>query len=339
MNFLRPLLAFATAFTLAGCHAKKASDPDSLPPVAVRTVVVESKPRASSEEVVGTVRASLRAVLEAKLSARIEALLVAPGQAVKAGDLLAQLDAREVQAKLDQALALREQATRDLARARDLLDKKVTTQAEFDSVQARERVASGSAREMETMLGYTKILAPFNGVITRKLADVGDLAAPSKPILEMENPRALRFEADVPESLIGSVKLGTKLPVRVSAVAAPVEGTVVEIAPIAEAASRTFIVKLDLPAAEDTRSGQFGRVWVVTGESPSIRVPATALVVRGQMEYIFVAENQRAQLRLVRAGKRTDGEIEILAGLNSGETVVIEGAAQLRDGQSITLKP
>ena len=92
-----------------------------------------------SEEVVGTVRAKLRAAIEAKVSARIEALLVAPGQTVKAGELIAQLDAREIQAKLEQALALREQATRDLVRARDLLEKKITTQAEFDSVLARER--------------------------------------------------------------------------------------------------------------------------------------------------------------------------------------------------------
>ncbi len=222
----------------------------------------------------GTVRAKLHAVIEAKVSGRIEALLVAPGQTVKAGDLIAQLDAREIQAKLDQALALREQATRDLARGRELLDKKITTQAEFDAVQARARVAEGAAREMETMLGYTKVVAPFDGIVTRKLADVGDLAAPGKAIIEMEDPSALRFEADVPEALIGNIKLGANLPVRVSEGAAPIEGTVVEVAPVADAASRTFLVKLDLPATEGTRSGQFGRVLVATGESKSIRVPA-----------------------------------------------------------------
>src|SRR5687768_8572587 len=145
---LHRLFLVALAVALTACPAKKkAAAPESLPSVAVRAVVVESKARPSSEEVVGTVRAKLRAAIEAKMSARIEALLVAPGQMVKSGDLLAQLDARETQARLDQALALRDQATRDLARARELIDKKITTQSEFDAVQARERVAAGAVRE------------------------------------------------------------------------------------------------------------------------------------------------------------------------------------------------
>ena len=196
------------------------------------------------------------------------------------------------------------QATRDLERARELFAKKITTQAEFDAVQARERVAAGAVKEMETMLGYTKIVAPFDGVVTRKLFDVGDLATPGKPIAEMEDPGALRFEADVPEALIGYVKLKAKLPVRISATPGEIEGTIVEIAPVADAASRTFLVKLDLPPAEGVRSGQFGRVLVPTGKTDAVWVPASALIVRGQMETVFIAVNQHAQLRLVRTGKR-----------------------------------
>jgi RND family efflux transporter MFP subunit len=338
MKFSRSLLTIFAALALVACHSKKENTSESLPPVAVRTIMVENKARPSSEEVVGTVRAKLRAAIEPKVSARIEALLVAPGQMVKAGELIAQLDPREIQAKLDQALALREQATRDLSRSRELLDKKITTQADFDAVQARARVAEGAAREMETMLGYTKVVAPFDGIVTRKLADVGDLAAPGKPIIEMEDPRALRFEADVPEALIGYIKIGAKLPVQVAEGAPPIQGTVAEVAPVADAASRTFLVKLDLPPAEVTRSGQFGRVWVQTGESKSIRVPTSAIVVHGQVESVFVIANQHAQLRIVRTGKHTDGEVEILSGLTSGEHVVSEGAESLRDGQPVTLK-
>jgi len=190
---------------------------------------------------------------------------------------------------------------------------------------------------METMLGYTKIVAPFDGIVTRKLADVGDLAAPGKPIIEMEDPAALRFEADVPEALIGNVKLGAKLPVQVAEGAAPIEGAVVEVAPVADAASRTFLVKLDIPAAGSNRSGQFGRVWVPTGESKSIRVPPSAVLVRGQMECVFVVADQHAQLRIVRTGKRTDSEVELLSGIEPGESIAIEGAEQLRDGRSIAL--
>src|SRR5688572_12828911 len=222
----------------AGCRKSEATLPRaSLPSVPVREVLVESTARTAYEEVVGTVRAKLRAVIEPKISARLESLLVAPGQVVKSGDLIAQLDAREFQARLDQAIAVREQATLDLGRSRLLLQQRSAAQAEFDAIQGRERVSIAALKEAEAMLGYTKVVAPFDGVITRKLADVGDLAAPGKPIAEMENPHSLRFEADVPEALIGNMALGATLAVRVGATPATIEGVVVELAPIADPAS------------------------------------------------------------------------------------------------------
>ncbi len=334
------LLTMVFAASLStGCKKHPASQQaESLPTVPVRVIVAQNELRPSVEEVVGTVRPKLRAAIEAKVSARIEMLLVAPGQTVKAGELIAQLDAREIQAKLDQALAVREQATRDLARARDLMEKKITTQAEFDSAQTRERVSVGAATEAETMLGYTKIVAPFDGVVTRKLADVGDLAAPGRPIVELEDPRALRFEADVPEALIGSVKLGLTCAVRLGNASESLEGKVAEMAPVADPASRTFLVKLDLPSGEAARSGQFGRVAIATGQRETLRVPTAAVISRGQVEAVFVAPNQHAQLRLVRTGKHDAREIELLSGVTAGEKIVTEGADQLRDGQPITLK-
>ncbi len=104
-----------------------------------------------------------------------------------------------------------------MKRATDLFQQKILSQSEFDSAQSKFRVADAAATEAKTLLGYTKVTAPFAGVITRKDADVGDLAAPGKPLLEMEDARHLRLEADVPEALIGQLKLGDKLAVRVSA--------------------------------------------------------------------------------------------------------------------------
>ena len=291
----------------------------SLPSIAVRSVVIESAARVAYEEVIGTVQSRQHAAIEPKVSARIESLLVAPGKMVKAADLIAQVDAREIQARLDQAMAVREQATRELDRARTLLRQQSTAQSEFDAIQARERVSLCAQNEIAAMLGYTNIVAPFEGIITRKLAGVGDLAAPGKPIAEIEDPGALRFEAHAPESLISDVKLGAKLAVRIGVTTAAIEGAAVELAPVADPASRTFLVKLDLPLAEKFRSGQFGRVLVPTGASRSLHVPLSALVVRGQLETVFVVEKQPAQFRLVRSGQRTDTEVELLAGVDPGK--------------------
>jgi RND family efflux transporter MFP subunit len=334
--FLAALLAIAT-----GCHRSKpaaGSGPPPLPTADVRVQTVDAQPSFATEQVVGTVRARLRATLEAKVSGRIESLPVTLGQAVKPGDLLVQLDVREGRARLDQAIALRQQATRELERFKALLQQEAVTQSEFDAVEARSRVAQATVVEAETVLDHARVVAPFAGVITRKLADVGDLASPGRPLLEIEDPAAFRLEADVPEATIGRLKIGDRLPVHVASLARELEGAVVEIAPSADPVSRTSRVKLDLPSSPDLRSGQFGRVTVPLGETQTLWVPTTAVVQRGQMELVFVATNHLAQMRLVKTGKRTPQSVELLSGVVPGETVVIEGAANLRDGQPLQVR-
>jgi RND family efflux transporter MFP subunit len=331
-------LAVLPGLLLAGCGQEKAkSNVSALPMAKVRTQVVEAKKNLATEDVVGTVRPKLRATLEAKVSGRIDKMLVSAGQTVKQGELLAQLDVQEIQAKLDQAKAVRDQASNDRTRYESLLKENVITRQEFDAVQSRFRVADAAMTEAQTMLGYATITAPFAGVITRKLADVGDLASPGKPLLELEAQDKLRMEADVPEGLIDRIKLGDKLRVRVSDLSTALEGTVAEISPTTDASSRTFRIKLDLPASPGLRAGQFGRVGVPLSESSALRVPASAVVQRGQMEIVFVNANNKAQLRLVKTGKVLGGEIEILSGLSTGENIVVDGAAALMDGQPLEI--
>ena len=328
-------LAAALCFTGCGENTKPATT-QSLPAVQVHAQGTEAKQHVAVEEVVGTVRPKLRSAIEAKVSGRIEQMIAVPGLRVKRGDLLAQLDAREIQAKLDQAIAARDQAEGDLIRYSKLIAQHTITQQEFEATQARARIARASATESETMLGYTKIIAPFNGVITGKLADVGDLAAPGKPLIEMEDPQALRFEADVPEAIIARIDPGAVLPVRIGG-QPEISGTVTEISPAADSNSRTFLVKLDLPQSTGLRGGQFGRVEVPVGESSVLRVPVGAVLLRGQMEIVFVIDKDRALLRLVKTGRRIGGELEIVSGLEAGEKVVTDHPAQLTDGQRVEI--
>jgi RND family efflux transporter MFP subunit len=336
----RKFLAVATLLLLAACskHPGPATT-ESLPAVSARVATIATGKHEASEDVVGTVRAKLRAVIEAKVSGRVEQLAVVAGQRVKTGDLLVQIEAGEAKARLDQALAVREQADNDLKRFTTLLQQEAVTRSEFDAVQARQRIAQASVKEVETMLAYTRVTAPFDGVITRKWADVGDLAAPGKPLLEMEDPANLRFEANVPEALIQKVESGGKLRVRVATVDRELVGTVAEIAPSSDPNSRTFLAKLDLPADTGLRAGQFGRAVVLMGELSALRVPAGAVVQRGQMELVFIVADGHAQLRLVKTGKRLGDELELVSGVEAGEQVVVEGAAQLRDGQPVQARP
>lgn len=331
------LLTLVVAVLMTGCSKKNPEQgpTQKLPVAAVRVEKVVSLKRMATEEAVGTVRPKLSASISAKVSGTIQQMLVVPGQTVRAGELLVCIDAREIQARLDQAQAVREQTEKELARLDKLVKQGVATQQEFENVQARFRVADATVIEAQTMLGYTKISAPFSGVITSKQADVGDLAAPGKSLLQLEDPATLRFEADVSDALIWKIKLGDKLTVRLSGNPAAIEGAVAEMAPVADPLTRTFCVKLEMPAVDGMRSGQFGRALVPVSEVDAIRIPVSAVIVRGQMEIAFVVVDQRAQMRLVKTGKHLDQEVEILSGLSVGESLVIEGASQLADGQEV----
>jgi membrane fusion protein, multidrug efflux system len=337
LMFLRCAQVALAMLLLAGCHKKRTSSPEALPSALVRVQTIEAKPHVAAEDVVGTVRPKLHSVIEAKVSGRIEKMLVTPGQQVKAGELLVQLDSREIQAKLDQALAVSRQSESELKRYETLRAKQVITPAEFEAVQSRYQVAVGAAAEAETMLGYTKITAPFDGVVTRKFADVGDLATPGKPLVELEDPEVLQFETAVPEAIISKVSLGTKLPVRIGSQER--QATVSEIAPSGDPGSRTFLVKLDLPSVPNLRAGQFGRVEIPVSQTNVLRGPASAVIQRGQMELVFVVTDGHAQLRLVKTGKRFGNEIELLSGVSAGDEVVAEGAASLVDGQAVKTRP
>jgi hypothetical protein len=138
---------------------------------------------------------------------------------------------------------------------------------------------------------------------------------------------------------VDRIKLGQVLTVQVPALTSALQGTVIEIAPSTDQASRTFLVKLDLPATPGLRAGSFARVAVPTGEISGLSVPADAVIQRGQLEYIFVEAEGKAQLRLVKTGKHHGKEVELLAGAAAGDRVVISGAAQLREGQPLQIQP
>jgi len=336
-----PLSLAWAALLATACHKSDLPAPSNAAtaPVPVHLTPATLESHQAIEDVVGTVRSKQQAVIEAKVSGRLVQYLATPGQSVKAGELLAELDVQEIRAKLEQAKAMLEQAMRDLGRQQQLIASKATSQQELDAAAARVKVTTAGVSEAETMLGYAKVTAPFDGVITRKLADVGDLAMPGKPLMEIESPAHLRFETDLPESLLDRVRTGAKLPVTIPTLTQPLAGTVSEISPVADPVSRTFLVKLDLPDDPGLRPGQFGRVAVPVAQTELLLVPRQAVLRRGQIEAVFVVRGTRASLRLVKTGKAIADKTEILSGLEPGDAVVTDDASRLTDGQSVTAQP
>ena len=340
MNGKVYIIFVATLSALAGCSSKHTEGtPHSadLPIAQVRVRKAELTAVAQTEELVGTVRSKLRATLEAKQSGRIDTMSVDLGDRVTAGTVLAKLDLPETSARLAGATASRDQAQREWQRISTLFSQQSATRAERDAAESQLRTAEAAVEEANALLAYGQIVAPFNGVVTRKWADQGDLAVPGKPLIELEDPSVQQVEIDVPEALAQSVAPDIELAV-ISARVQEAKAVIQEISPAVDPSTRTRKVKLQLKDASLFLSGEFVRVAIPTAQKEVLVVPGTALVERGQLEILFTVENQRARMRIVKSAKCCADTVQILSGLQAGDLVVIENADQLKEGQPVQVK-
>ncbi|HBI13962.1 MAG TPA: efflux RND transporter periplasmic adaptor subunit [Desulfobulbaceae bacterium] len=342
MKFKAFWIIFCAAILLGGCRGEEqhpGQTAAALTTVEVRSFTVSAQGAALQSEVVGTLQAVQQAVIAAKVTGSIEQFPVVLGSPVKTGDVLVQLRAGEISAKVLQAEAHLEQARRNLERERKLLLKNAATAEMVRSLEEMYRIAEAGHREAKSMLDYTTITAPFDGVVTAKNASVGDLATPGSPLLHLEDSRQLQVVAPVPETLVLHLRTGDTVPVHIPAAGLDLAGTVAEVSPVADPLSRTTTVKLNIEEAPQLRSGQFARVSLTGELKNALFVPAAAVQKFGQMDRIFVISGDTAHLRLVRTGMATHDQIEILAGLEPGEQVAVPTASGLVDGQKVTVVP
>ena len=283
-------------------------------------------------------RPAERAGIAAKLTGTVASFPHGLGSAVAAGDVLLTLNAPEAAARLRQTQAQLAEADRNADRARVLVEKGVNPADSLRDAEDRQRYAQANVAEAEALLAYATVRAPFAGVITETHVLPGDLATPGLPLLALESTQHLRAEGSVPEKAAAGLRPGDALEVLLDDAAAPVTGRIEEMSAAADAVSRTVLVKVAVPAGS-ARSGQFARLLVPAGASEAILVPVTALTRFGQMERVFVVEQNRAALRLVKTGRTLGDRLEILSGLAGGETVIVAPPAALREGQPVAPQP
>jgi len=332
-----PALLASIPILLAGCsRAVDSTAPDSLPAARVHTAVVVSTRISQTQAVAGTVRPFARATIAAKITGTVVSSKLVVGRAVSAGDLLVEINADELHARAEQAEAFLAQAEREYQRERKLETQGASTADAVSAADDRRRQAQAAVKEAATMLTYTQVAAPFSGVITGELVKPGDLATPGRGLFEIEGTDRLRAEVQVPESL-SPPTLGSNLAIELGDTV--IQGQLAEVSPAADSASRTRLAKIDLPASATVRSGQFVRVLWPVGNAPALTVPASAVSVLGQMERVFVVTAGHVQLRLVKTGARDDDRVEVAAGLDAGEVVVVSPPATLRDGQAVESQP
>jgi RND family efflux transporter MFP subunit len=331
------------ALLLAGCGSKEEPTTtvvSAAPQNTIQAAVVEVKPTSVPirVEVTGQVAPIFQATLSSRIQGTIDKLMVREGTKVSKGQLLIQLDNRDLQADLARANAEVENAKAHLDRMNQLYETDAVSKQELENATRAYRVAEANRKAVEAQLSYTVVRAPFEGVITEKKVEGGELASPGQPLLKMEDPRRLRLEATVAEGDLKSVSNGDKISVVIDALGVDVLiGRVSQILPAGDPQTHTFMVKVDLPTTPALKTGMFGRFQLEKGATQTILVPSTAVVERGELSSLFVVgADQIARLRWVKLGRRFEQQVEILAGLNEGERVLTDGSRGV-DGATVQI--
>ncbi len=376
-RFVLPLIP-AIAL-LAGCsgqpHRKESAA--ARPTVGVITQDAAYADWPAIYEATGTVAARTTAVLSSRVMGYVRQAGFQAGDRVRRGQLLIEIDSRDLETSVRQAEAARREAEEALQevdgaiasakanlelaeatfrRMDDLYQKKSISTQEHDEAAARVKVAragyemAAARRKQVTakinqasegvaaagiMREFTRITAPFDGVVVEKRVEAGNLASPGMPLATIEQEGAYRLEASVEESRVRELRVGQNVAVSLDALGRSVDARVSEIMPLADAASRTVIVRINLPALPGLRSGLFGRAGFTLGQRRVLSVPAGAIVERGQLRSVLVAEGGFARARLVALGESRQDRREVLTGLSEGERFIFPVPAGLSDGSKV----
>lgn len=204
--------------------------------------------------------------------------------------------------------------------------------------QARAQVGQSAAAvdSAKVMLSYSAITAPFDGVVTERLADPGSMASPGMPLLTIESTD-YRLEAMIPEQHVGQLAIGGEVPIKLDALkGATLPATLTELVPRGDDASHSFLAKFTLPTDPDLKAGMFGRAQIPTGSIRAIQIPSESTWERDGLHYVFVVNPDRiARLRVITLGKTHGGMITVLSGLKPGEKIVTKGREGVQDGDQV----
>jgi RND family efflux transporter MFP subunit len=301
----------------------------------VRTTEVVRSGGAGEVAVPGAVQARMRAALSARMSASVTELPYDEGQWVAAGAVVVRLADAAVRATVAAAEAGVRAAESDLDRTRALVAKGAATPRELEQMTAVASAARAQLTAARDSLSYSALRAPFAGRVAARRVNLGDVVSPGVTLIEIEGGSGLELRATVESKVAATLRPGVKLRVLVDGQPGPLTATVTAIAPSGDATTHRFELKADLPPAPDLRAGLFARLLVPdAGAEPRLIVPTAALFDRGGLTGLFVVRDGPARLRWVAAGARDGGSVEIRAGVEAGERVVLDPVG-LADGAAV----
>jgi RND family efflux transporter MFP subunit len=284
------------------------------------------------------VEAIQQATVGAQVPGRVLEVKADAGQVVKKGDVLMRIDAREAAEAARAAEAQYANARVHYERTKSLVAQKFMSAAALDKAKADFDAAAANRAAAGASQSHATILAPITGIVARRHAELGDMAMPGTPLFTIYQPGGLRVTASIPQYRLKDMRAVKTARVEFPESGQWVDATAVQVLPTADAATHVSQVRVTLPTVPEATPGMFARVHFVTGQAEKLTVPASAVLRRGEVAAVYVqAADGRLSLRQLRLGDSVGrGEIEVLAGLATGDQVVTEpvkAAIQLKSGQ------
>ena len=337
---MKQIIALTTAMLiLVSCSEKKETTKEKIIP---KVTVKEIKKSSESEVLIysGTIEADNVVSLGFSVPGRISGVYVQEGQKVEKGQLLAVIDVTTYKNAFDIAHAGLEQANDNFKRLNDLYQKGSLPERDFIAIKVAVAQANANKNLAAKNLADTKLYAPFSGMITSKMTEVGATAAPGVPAFTVMKIDKVFAKASITESEISKLKIGTDAKVDIASIGETFNGKVAIVNPSADALTRTFDVKVRLDNTENKLlPGMISNIKIETGnEVGVITVPGDAIVRdANNLIYVYVVKENKAIKKRVSLGNFKGNEVIVTNGLQLNDKVIIAGQRNLKDGQTVAL--
>lgn len=326
---------------LSGCTSQPVaaqSKPSARSSHRVEVLQLKQTQIEAIEQRVGTLHARRQVRIYSQEAGRITQLPYYEGDHVKANTLLASLDDELLQAELDKAKASSRQARVALERFQKLLDKQAVSLDEYTRAQTELEVALAEQRLLEIRLSYTRLHAPFAGLITARYVEPGDVVAKHTHLLTLADPSSLITEVQVSELLLPRLHVGDPAKVQIDALQQEFSGSILRIYPEISPLTRQGTIEIVLdPVPTGARAGQFTRVSFPQADRFGLLIPFSALQRDYQQEFIycFDPEKQQAVYTPVTSGQRIGEQVEIQGEQLEGQWLITRGFLGLYDGKTV----
>ena len=276
--------------------------------------------------------------LRPDIDGRITQIYVREGSMVPRGAALFKIDDAELRAQLDRWEAERDLARQSLARTRDLLAQRASSQAELERAEATSRSAEAQAQLLRVQVARTTVRAPFAGIAGARSVSLGDYVTTQTPLITLQTVNPQRAVFSVPERHAAALERGQQVAFRVAALPGrEFVGTVDFVDPVVQMPGRTIMVKAQVPnGTRELQSGMFIEARLATEVRPAaVVIPEDAVLPLQGQTFVWVVQDGKATRKQVDLGVRTPGFVEARTGIQPGDQVVVGGVAMLQEGAPV----